>query len=181
MYENRPLIGYLPNVLREVREFQLLVDSEEPELDELWDRLQEALDDQFIEYLTEHGAGRWEKILKINPEKKIEDRRDAIAARLRVRLPFTLKMLHVLLTEILGEGKFEIELIEDKYMLRLHLYAVGDNDAKNASFLMRRICPANLTSAVAQDISAYNKVFVAGALLQTTYNTVKGEVQLGSL
>jgi len=175
---NRPLIEYLPNVLREVREFNLLTQAEEPELEELWSFLRGALDDQFIESLTDYGASRWEKLLKIVPEPTLERRRETIAARLRDRLPFTIRMLSELLTELLGAGNFEIELEAEKYLLRVLLLRVDDPNAKNAASLLRRVCPANLVGAVAHDAVIPGKVYCAGALLQTNYYTVSTSVNI---
>jgi len=181
--KDRPLIEYLPNVLRDVREFQLLTGVEEPELEELWECLEAALKDQFLKSLTEYGASRWEKILKIVPEPTLERRRETIAARLRDRLPFTIRMLGELLTELLGDGNFKIELDAENYLLRVHLARVDDSNAKNAASLLRRVCPANLTSALAYDAVIPGKIHCAGALLQTNYYTVrvKGEIQVGDL
>ena len=64
---DRKLINYLPEVLRNYREFQKTFEAEEPELLKVQEELSKVLDDLFIEDATERGVKRWEKS-KLNPK-----------------------------------------------------------------------------------------------------------------
>ncbi len=63
-YRDRPLIDYLPMVLKNVREFQLIIETEQPEIFKLFEAIQLVLDNQFVLSSTEYGVKRWEKMLK---------------------------------------------------------------------------------------------------------------------
>ena len=65
---DRNLIDYLPQVLKEVRELKLLLQSEQVEIANLWGSIDNALNDQFVIDATEYGVKRWEKILGIIPK-----------------------------------------------------------------------------------------------------------------
>ena len=173
--ESRPLALYFPDVLRDVREFQALADAEEPEIGELWRCMGHALNDQFIKSLTEYGARRWEKILKITPgpAATLAERKDTIWARLLEKLPFTIRMLHIMLDDLCGKGNFVIELDAGKYELRVLLGSVGDNNARNVHVLLRRICPANMVCKLAHYAALTAKIHYAGAMLQTATYTLK--------
>lgn len=64
MYE-RTLIEYLPHIIRDVREYKAIMnDAEQPEMVDVWQAVDDALNDQFIVDATENGVSRWEKNLK---------------------------------------------------------------------------------------------------------------------
>lgn len=81
----RRMLGYYPNVIRAIKEFQAIVSAEYPEIEDLHGCQEEVLNDA---YLTTMGAERikeWEKCLNITPlsNSTLENRRDTIIARIR--------------------------------------------------------------------------------------------------
>lgn len=176
MIENRPLIEYLPVVLRNIQEFKVLADAEEPELAELWLRIKNALDDQFNISLTEYGLTRWEKILKIIPKTPaLKDRRSVILTKLTAQPPFTIRMLHRMLTELCGPDNYEIKLDAGNYTIRVLLEWLGDAKADAVAQLLRRICPANLICEVTHDALVLSTIHYMGSVLESwnyTFNTV---------
>ena len=177
MFENRPLIEYFPNVLRGVREFQALTVGEEPELASLWGSIKDALNDQFILSLTEYGVKRWEKILKIIPKATftLDERRFMILTRLAVQLPYTIRMLHRMLSELCGPDNFSIQLDAGRYTLRIQLAWLADNNADAVGLVLKRICPANLFCVVAHDTFITATIYCLGATLHSKTYTLKGE------
>ena len=85
----RRLINYLPAILQSVREFKAIMESEQPELNALWDALDTALTDQYLLEAGEYGISRWEEILKIIPVPggTLDERRFRIYTMLNNRLP----------------------------------------------------------------------------------------------
>ena len=60
------LCQYLPEVIRNVREYQVLCNVESPQVNALWKALEVVFDNGFLESLTEYGCKRWEDILQLN-------------------------------------------------------------------------------------------------------------------
>lgn len=145
--EERPLIGYLSNVLREVREYQALMNSEQPEISGLFLQIENALDNQFVLTANEYGVKRWEKLLSIVPKMTdtLDDRKSAILSKLAEQLPYTYRMLERLLTGICGENGFSIHLEHARYRLWVELETKAISRFYDVDRMLRRVIPANLT------------------------------------
>lgn len=94
IYKDR-MIGYYPQVIRKIEEFNAIVDAEYPEFDDLSVAKERITQDAYLLTMSEERIAEWEKILGIVPlaNSTIEDRRDVILARIR------------------GQGKLNTELI----------------------------------------------------------------------
>jgi hypothetical protein len=110
----RKLINYLPEVLRNFREFEKTFESEEPEFEKLQNELSKVLKDLFVEDATERGVKRWEKLLKIvpKPSETLEDRKFKILSKLIKKLPYTRRRLEQLLEVLCGENGYLLEIVE---------------------------------------------------------------------
>lgn len=111
---DRKLINYLPEVLRNYREFQKTFEAEEPEFENLQDELSKVLNDLFVEDATERGVKRWENILGIvsKPSENLEDRKFKILSKLVKKLPYTYRRLEQLLGALCGEDGYLLEIVE---------------------------------------------------------------------
>lgn len=110
----RKLINYLPEVLRNYREFQKTFEAEESELLKVQEELSKVLDDLFVEDATERGVKRWENILGIvpKPSENLEDRKFKILSKLVKKLPYTRRRLEQLLEVLCGENGYLLEIVE---------------------------------------------------------------------
>lgn len=83
-YKER-MINYYPPVIQKILDFQVIIDSEYPELSNIHDEMSVVLDNSFLFTMTEERIAQWEKMLDINvsSDSTLEDRRDVIIARLR--------------------------------------------------------------------------------------------------
>lgn len=83
-YKER-MLGYYPPVIRGVRDFKAIIDSESPEIENLDIAKTNVLDNAYLSTMDEHRIKQWESVLGIVPVKDstIEDRRDVILARFR--------------------------------------------------------------------------------------------------
>jgi len=144
--DNRKLIDYLPQVLKDVREYKSIVAAEEPELVDLWTTLESALNDNFINDATENGVLRLESILKIIPKAAdtLEDRKFRIKARFNEQLPYTFRTLEERLTTLCGEDGYTCELFNDTYTLKVRIELVVKGQYDAVDDLLERIVPANL-------------------------------------
>lgn len=143
---DRSLIEYLPQVLREVREYKALMETEQSEIVDLWDALEGALKDQFITEATINGVLRLEKILKIAPKAtdSLNDRRFRILARLNEQLPYTFRGLEEKLNALCGVDGYTVELTHGSYTLKVRIELVVKKQFDEVDQLLKRIVPANL-------------------------------------
>jgi|LSQX01.1.fsa_nt_gb hypothetical protein len=144
-YQDRTLIDYIPTVLKEVKQYQALTYGEQPEIYTLFNGIQSALDNQFVETSTEYGVKRWEKILGIIPKAtdSLDARKTQVLIRLNGQLPYTLTAFRNMLISLYGNN-FELitNLNEYKMELITHLEEVGGVD--NLRYLIQSVVPANL-------------------------------------
>lgn len=142
----RQLIDYIPPVLQEVLELQALTNAEQLEVEQLWDAIEAAINDQFILSLSPAGAARWENILDIVPVGSLEDRRITIMIALFNKLPFTLERLKELLSQI--TEAYEVDLQPDQYALLLRLQLPNEERRTVISKMLRQKIPANLIMSI---------------------------------
>ena len=83
-YKER-MMSYFPQVISMIKEFQVIVDTEAPELSNIHNEMNNVLDNAYLHTMNEERIRQWEEILDINvlSDSTIEDRRDVIIARLR--------------------------------------------------------------------------------------------------
>ncbi len=178
--DNRKLIDYLPQVLKDIREYRSIVEAEESELVDLWTALENALKDNFINDATENGVLRLESILKIIPKAAdtLEDRKFRIKARFNEQLPYTFRTLQERLTNLCGEDGYTCELFNGAYTLKIRIELVAKGQYDAVSDLLERVVPANLV--IDLDLR-YNqhlvlKKFTHAQLSAYTHKQLKEEV-----
>ena len=144
---DRNLIDYLPPVPKEVREFQLIMEAEQPEISDLWDTHTDALNDQFIESSTENGVFRREQMLKISPKSTdtLDDRKFRLLTRENEQLPFTMRGLERQLATLCGDDGYNVELQGDIFNLIVKIALTAKSMFNDVVDLLDRIIPANLT------------------------------------
>lgn len=177
MYK-RKLIDYLPTVIRETREYKaILNDGEETEVISLWDSLDNAFKDQFIQDATEYGISRWEKLLKITPKAtaNLDERRFTILTKINEQLPFTMANLKEQLRALCGDDGYSVELDADAYTLNVEIALAAKSMQNDAILLLQRVCPANLVVNVALKYNQYSTImgFRHNQLSGFTHNEIK--------
>ncbi|QNU66758.1 DUF2313 domain-containing protein [Ruminiclostridium herbifermentans] len=93
MFLDKGNFYYLPDFLKEFKEFRRLrklSEDENAELLKLWNSFENMMDSNFINDSTENGVESWERILNITPKAydTLNDRKFRILTRLNERLPF---------------------------------------------------------------------------------------------
>ena len=165
----RKLINYLPEVLRNYREFQKIFEAEEPEFENSQNELSKVLKDFFVEDASERGVRRWEKVLKITPKAtdSLEDRKFKILSKLVKRLPYTHRRLEQLLEALCGEDGYLLEIVEDfvngirlyNYTVKVRVALTRKNMFDDVKILLQEVIPANHII----DLSLlYNQHFTVG-------------------
>lgn len=150
------VLDYLPKVVRTIKEFEVLGDAENPEINNLWLDNQIVLNNQFINTLDEQGCARWEKMLDITPKgtATVEDRRLAILARINASLPYTYRQLENFLRNICADD-YTMTLDNENYTLTVLLSLSRQNQFDEVSNLLTRVIPANLICNVSLKYNQY--------------------------
>ena len=112
------IIEYLPPVLAEIREFKILGESEDLQLNNLKSEINSLTNELFVTTAEGVGLDRWEKILNItNSSTDVEFRKFRILSRLN---SFGLT-LNQRLTSIVGAGNYKIDYYFKEYRLKVSL------------------------------------------------------------
>ena len=150
------VLDYLPKVVRTIKEFEVLGNAENPEINNLWLDNQIVLNNQFINNLDEQGCARWEKMLDITPKgtATVEDRRLAILARINTSLPYTYRQLENFLRNICADD-YTMTLDNENYTLTVLLSLSRQNQFDEVSNLLAKVIPANLIFNVSLKYNQY--------------------------
>jgi hypothetical protein len=176
-HEDRPLIGYIPAVLKEVRQYQALACGEQPEIFKLFNEIETALNNQFVLTSDEFGVGRWEKILNIMPKATytLDERKFTILSRLAEKLPFSYRMLEQILTGLCGENGYRAEVNHGLYELAVKIALIAKNNFNDVETMLNRVVPANLTINLSLMYNTWGiaRDFTWGALAAKAWGGIK--------
>lgn len=177
---NRLLLNYYPGFLRGYLEYQVISESEQYEVERLWNALDVALKDQFIAEAGEYGVSRWEKILGILPKgsETLVQRRFRILTRLSEQLPYTVRMLENQLEALCGEGRYTIWLEHKSYKLIVRVSLMARNNLTDVDDLLKRIVPANLIIDLSLEYNKHKMLekYTHRQLSHNTHNRLRNEV-----
>ena len=111
--------GYFPEIYDGVLEIDELIASENSLFDELEKEFNKVLLNQFITTCDVSTIAKYENLFSIVPDssKDIEFRRSRVLNRLAMNSSFTLRFLEEKLNELIGKGKYKIEIDYDKYSM----------------------------------------------------------------
>ena len=87
---NEQMLNYYPEVIKSIREFQVLIATQSLQVEEMHQKLVEILGSAYVTTANETRIAEWEKLLEITPlpqgeddlETWLNDRRETILARL---------------------------------------------------------------------------------------------------
>ena len=147
-----------PDYYDHVLEIDTLSDVEINLLSLLKDELTSLINNQWIMTTDLSGIQKYEKMLNIfaSPDDSEEFRRERILNRLNQNSPYTITYLVRWLNVYLGEGKFEVQMEYNQYLLTLtvHIGEYGKLDEFIKS--LTDIIPANIGRVVNNEIICYN-------------------------
>lgn len=176
----RPLINYLPSYLRDYKELKEIFNTEQPEINSLWNLCSDAMDNQFINSSKEYGISRWEKMLGIipKPSETLEERKFRILIYLNEQIPFTISSLNQQLTRLCGVDGYTLELFNDEYRLKVRINLNNKNNYNAALELLERVIPANLLLDIDLLYNQYEKLkkYTHGQLRPYTHDQLRNEV-----
>ena len=180
MATDRKLIDYLPPFLQEYRELIAITQTEQVEIDNLRDSAENTLNDQFILAATESGVIRWETMLDISPKgtDTIDERKFRILAKMNQELPYTLRKLEHMLTNLCGVGGFNIEVNAAEYHVEVKLAVGNHNNYSEVESILNKMIPANMTRHVELMYNPYKTFspFTHAQLVTYTHERLRNEV-----
>lgn len=117
------LINYLPPILKEIREFKLVMAEGDKENTDLYTAIADLKNNQYITTMNEVGAGRYEKMLGvvIKGTDTLEDRRLRILSLYLKQLPYTKIRLEQDLTTLCGVNGYTMEIDYESYTLSVRV------------------------------------------------------------
>lgn len=102
---------YLPEILRNIREFGEITGAEEPIFEKHQEAIHQMLKDQFVMSAGDMGLKRYERMLGIagGSGDAPEDRRFRILAKINNRLPYSMGWLRGKLDALFGAENYTLE------------------------------------------------------------------------
>ncbi len=87
---NQQMLDYYPEVIKAIREFQVLIETQSLQVEDIHNELTKALENAYVNTADDDRIAEWERFLGISPlpqgddplEQWLEDRRETILARL---------------------------------------------------------------------------------------------------
>lgn len=143
---DRSLVQYLPNAIRAFVEMQGITDGQQRTVSNVWECLNNAFNDQFVESATENGVRRWEAILKIYPKSAdtLESRKIRIINRMNENIPYTFRVLESRLTSISEDQPFTVNMDHNTYTLTVVTHWDHAGQIEELKHLLDVMIPVNL-------------------------------------
>lgn len=139
------LIEYMPPFLRTIREFNVIFEAEDIEVDNLKNEISKLLKEVIVKTAESYGLERYEKIYHIkNVAETLEARRMTILLRMNNRTQYTYKWLINTLNEAIGKENYVITTDFKNYKMHIE---IALNYTEAAEILKRDLVkqiPANL-------------------------------------
>lgn len=174
------LLDYLPDILRDIYEFQGICSAEDIELDALRESLAETVGDNFVQSLSENGCTRWEKMLKLTSKAtdSLEDRRFRIHAALNQDTPYTFRGLNQQLSALCGADGYSAELDAGSYSISVKVALTAKGQFEEVRKLLARVLPANILAKVTLKYNQHSTLggFTHGQLSAYAHDNLRNEV-----
>ena len=138
------LSRYVPEFLRDIKEFRVIYESENTELAKLEILRRQAIANRFYNEMDKETCGRYEsdKVLNltVNAGDILDDRR----FRIKSILNFTNHYLIKSLVDLCGNNNINVQLNADKYYIEIRLALMSESKNIEAQKLIRRMLPCNM-------------------------------------
>lgn len=143
------LIKYLPPFIAEYKDIKNIMHTEDPEFRFLLERLERIKNNQFIDDCDEKGIERFEKLLKIKPQKNdtLESRKLRISVKWNDIQPYTWKMFLKKMHSLYGD-KFVVQEDFKHYKLSIITHFEAYGQLKEVEQIIFDIMPANIDTNI---------------------------------
>lgn len=165
--------SYIPPVLAKTKEFKALDKTVDINLEQIWDKLDATLRNQFIESCDEDGITYFESLCGIRPSDSdsLEFRKALVLAKWNDKLPYNYALLIRKLTDVCGEGGFEVYPYWDTYQMDVVIHSI--ENIASVEKLIRDIIPCNIYMVINNELAGIIKGFTFfGGSVTTTKDMV---------
>ncbi|WP_368653775.1 putative phage tail protein [Ornithinibacillus sp. 4-3] len=155
------LLERLPIFLHNLREFKVSTEIGSKEFDQLEAKINQILDDQFIETSSLEAIERRENMLKIIADpstESLENRRIRVLNRYQTKPPFTKRYLQQQLDTLLGIARSNVTINPEAFILTV---TTSIDDAflfKEMEYTINTVKPANMLYQ--QETSLRDKIII---------------------
>lgn len=143
-YELKKLV---PLWYQNITEYDTILGIEETQLQALAQSVSTGKADLFVQTMGEQSIQQWEQIFHVIPDvgrESLDFRRTRILNRLSFRLPFTLPFLRRKLDELIGVGRWKLEIDYNAYSILVE-YSMEDQPyAIEAAYTIETAKPAHI-------------------------------------
>lgn len=143
--EESDYLGYLPEVLHDIREFQEIAKAVNPEIIALKKALNKVLNEQFVQSAEDTLEWREQEFgITASSDETITFRRERLIERKSRKPPITLRTLRDRLNAYIGTTQAEIELVPGEYAFTISIPAVDGYKFRDIQGLIEDLKPANM-------------------------------------
>lgn len=166
------LIEYMPQYLKNIREFQEIFKSEDEQLEYMSNLIAKMLTEVIVKTADSYGLERYEKIYNITDiATTIEARRTNILLKMNNRVPYSKKWLANLLDAVIGKDKYILSIDESTYSINIEMSLTYSEAAETLKKELSLEIPANMK--LQYDFSTEIKLYTAVIVMQQSeYMTI---------
>lgn len=172
------LINYLPPILQDVKEMQVIMDMEDQQFDQLQGGINRFLDDQFVMSASLEAIRQRELELGIqaNPsQESVDFRRKRIINRYSTKAPFTERYLQQQLDKLVGPGVALVSVDTREFFLYVTAKIEEAAVFKEVVHTVQKVKPANMVyqqqTALTDSITLEEKISKAELSRMTGLST----------
>ena len=178
------MLALLPPWYREILDYQQICQTEREQMEALADSIQAVADNMFFKTMDEASVYLWEQILNIVPNPQTETlgfRQARVISRLSSRPPFTIWFLYQKLDELIGPGRWSVNMDYPNYTLYIKSAAQNQSYATEVAFTVNRIKPAHIVYVNTPYVESGILLSETISMVRRTFNYLLGSWNLGIL
>lgn len=178
------MLSLLPPWYREILDYQQICQTEREQMEALADSIQAVADNMFFQTMDEASIYLWEQILNIVPNPQTETlgfRQARVISRLSSRPPFTIWFLYQKLDELIGPGRWSVNMDYPNYTLYIKSAAQNQSYATEVAFTVNRIKPAHIVYVNTPYVESGILLSETISMVRRTFNYLLGSWNLGIL
>ncbi|MPM86280.1 hypothetical protein SDC9_133369 [bioreactor metagenome] len=141
---------YYPDMIRDFREFIALAKVENTELAELWDDIEAALNNQFIQDGDVVGIKKFEELVDITSyaSDTLAERKFRVMAKWNANLPYTEKRLIEMLDKLCGVDGYTLTIDRPNHCTVIKVALVSKKNENSVRDMAERVVPAEMKLSV---------------------------------
>ena len=164
---------YLPKVLQDIVEFQIINQDLDVELSQLAVNITNISKETIVQTATDYGITKWEEVLGIVPSDgdSLEVRRFRVNNILTSKLPYTFRWLQQKLTEITGSPNgWTLNIDNNNYVITIILSGLNTSMMLEVEKQLRNAIPSNMELQIGGPAITVSEIKVGTAVqLGTKY------------